>query len=210
MAMRPLIALSAFIALGACTPGLPEADPPKANRVSMLTFSHSVGYDRAGERASPVEAGRFLTFLDRIGLDYGDAVALSFGDELGRRRAEILAAELRRRGLSPVVRQAKADGGSILVTVNRYVVTPPACGDWMRPSQPDYDNRTAANFGCATTANLGLMVAAPGDLVQGRAAPRADGDASVLAIQRYRTGKMRALPDSDMATTTSGTSGGAQ
>jgi pilus biogenesis lipoprotein CpaD len=205
--MRPLLALSAFIALGACAPQWSELESPKANRVSLITFTHTVSYDRSGERASPQEAGRFLAFLDRVGLDYGDEVALASGDELGQRRAGVLAAELRRRGLTPVLRNESAEGSRVVVTVNRHVVTPPSCPDWTR-APGDFTNLAAANFGCATATNLGMMVAAPGDLVQGRAAPRADGDAAVLAIQRYRSGKMRSLPDSDISTTDAKSGGG--
>lgn len=207
MAMRPLLALSAFIALGACAPQWTEVESPKTNRVSLLTFTHTVSYDRTGDRASPAEAGRFLAFLDRVGLDYGDEVALASGDELGQRRAGLLAAELRRRGLSPVLRSDAVDGSRVVVTVNRHVVTPPSCPDWTR-RPGDETNLAASNFGCATATNLGMMVAAPGDLVQGRAAPRADGDAAVLPIQRYRAGKLRALPDSDISTTDAKSGGG--
>jgi pilus assembly protein CpaD len=76
-------------------------------------------------------------------------------------------------------------------------VTPPDCPDWTRSGAADFTTQAATNFGCATTTNLGLMVADPGDLVRGRPAPSADGEAATLGVQRYRTGKTLKLLDSD-------------
>ena len=76
------------------------------------------------------------------------------------------------------------------VTVGRYLVVPPRCPNWAKPSQRDPLNQPASNFGCATTVNLGLMVADPADLVRGRTLGPADGSASMLSIQRYRAGQV--------------------
>ena len=48
----------------------------------------------------------------------------------------------------------------------------------------------------ANEANLALMVASPSDLVQGVAAPGADGHAAARAVQRLRQDRVRPLPDS--------------
>jgi pilus assembly protein CpaD len=79
----------------------------------------------------------------------------------------------------------------VTVVVGRYVVIPPHCPDWRKPSQDDPSNTPSSNLGCASATNLGLMVADPGDLVYGEPAPASDGDHDVYSVQRYRTGTIR-------------------
>ncbi len=81
----------------------------------------------------------------------------------------------------------------VRVTVERYIVTPPACPDWSKPVGEDSQNTPPPNFGCANTANLGMMVANPRDLVHGRSPGTSDGAAVSAAIKRYRDGKIREL-----------------
>ena len=74
----------------------------------------------------------------------------------------------------------------------RSIVLPPSCADWSQPSASNPANHPTGALGCANAFNLGLMVAEPGDLVRGREAGAADGEAATLAIQRYRKGEIRA------------------
>ena len=80
------------------------------------------------------------------------------------------------------------------VTVGRYVVTPPNCPDWTKPATGDPGNNVSSNFGCATTANLGLMIADPGALVRGYAAGPGDGEMLAKGVQNYREDKTPWLP----------------
>ena len=72
----------------------------------------------------------------------------------------------------------------------------PDCPDHSRDADAATDplNLPLSNLGCANTANLGLMLADPGDLRQGRALGRADGVREAGAISRYETDKVKALP----------------
>ena len=107
---------------------------------------------------------------------------------------------------------------TLLVVVERYVVTPPDCPNWTKSSSDDHDNSQTSNFGCSTVTNLGLMVANPRDLVIARQLGPASAAQAGLAIQRYRSGQTAPLP-SDTAGSTykvtvnqsgaSGSSGGA-
>jgi type IV pilus biogenesis protein CpaD/CtpE len=47
----------------------------------------------------------------------------------------------------------------------------------------------------ANDRNLRVMVANPEDLVVGAADPRADGQVVAAAVSRYRSGKVKDLPD---------------
>ena len=56
-------------------------------------------------------------------------------------------------------------------------------------------------MGCSNTANLGLMVADPLDLKEGRTMGPADGEFGALRIQRYREGEVQEFETDDTATT---------
>ena len=77
-----------------------------------------------------------------------------------------------------------------LQIVGRYVVIPPKCPDWTKQSGADPSNRVSSNFNCATTSNLGLMLADPGDLIRGRPKGPGDGVAASRLVRKYRDGKV--------------------
>ena len=51
----------------------------------------------------------------------------------------------------------------------------------------------------ANDANLAVMVADPNDLVTGVVDQRMDGQVAAAAVARYRAGKVKDLPDSNIA-----------
>ena len=56
------------------------------------------------------------------------------------------------------------------------------------PSQPEFDNRTMSNFGCAVNSNLAAMVANPEDLIHGREGTGSRRHADrAKAVDFYRT-----------------------
>ena len=86
-------------------------------------------------------------------------------------------------------REDKDWDGSVRMVVGRYVVTPPSCPNWTKPSGSDWTNATPSNHGCATTINLGLMLADPGDLVRARPITPSDGQAGASKVDKYRKGQ---------------------
>jgi pilus assembly protein CpaD len=100
---------------------------------------------------------------------------------------------LQRLGITSSVVQAeptndKSTGDEIVVFAQTVAVLPPDCPGYNTPITLDYEWRPETKLGCANAVNLGLMVANPGDLAQGRPIGPADAEAQALAIQRYRTG----------------------
>jgi type IV pilus biogenesis protein CpaD/CtpE len=179
--MKAVLALIALLSLAACAPEWTPAESPKANRVQYVEFRHPLT-DPAGLEA----------FLSRIDVGYGDR-AMLIGDPA---RTAATAQRLRRIGLPVSVQNGSVQNGATAeLIIGRHVVTPPNCPDWTRDPATEFANRPGSQFGCATATNLGLMVANPGDLIAGRAAPLADGEAATLGIQRYREGKTKPLLD---------------
>lgn len=193
---RPLMVLPILLAV-ACAPDWSPAESPKHIQVIYGQSHHDVAFQGAAERPTADETNRLSAFIDRLAPGYGDRVTLSAATPLDRRRAATIAAGLRRQGISVVVVADATPPDRVRVSIGRYTALPPACPDWTRRPDGDQTNLTAANFGCANATNLSLMVADPGDLLRGRAAPGEDGEAAALPVQRYRAGKTRPLLDGD-------------
>lgn len=194
------------VALGGCASPQnsqwTQTEAPNTLTVSYVRLTHSIAFRGNDERLSPAEADRLATFLKRENVGYGDRISVIGGDgALDRRRQDAIAAVLRRqyiqvdRGM-PVEGLAVAPG-EVRILVGRHVVTPPACPNWSKPSGADFANQPHSNFGCSTTANLGLMVADPGDLVGGRPTGPADGEAAAWTVERYRQGRFPELLKGD-------------
>ena len=157
-------------------------------------FEHDVVYRNGARDPSGAERHKLDRFLREIQVGSGDTVILDGG--LPAQRLA-LGARLAYRHLS--VHQTGEDGspGRVRVHVERYVVTPPNCPDWSKPMGEDGENTPMPGFGCANTANLGMMVVNPRELLRGSTPGPSDGQAVSAAIRRYRNGKITALPDDD-------------
>jgi len=192
---RSLLALLTAAALAACAPTASywtEAQSPKHNQIEVVRLMHELRAPDSGSLSAAEIAG-LNGFLARHHVSYGDDVTVIAA---ANRNGAPLADYLRKQGI--VAQQLSVSGrdapaGGLRLLVERYVVVPPNCPDWRKPATTDYGNATMSNLGCATTANLGMMLANPRDLIQGREAGDADGTASAAAVQRYRAGKVTPL-----------------
>jgi pilus biogenesis lipoprotein CpaD len=193
------------------------ASSPKQLEVDPAEYRHSVYFDTDRADILGVEQDRLLTYLASVEPSAGDTIRLEghaderasdlYNLELASRRAQAVAAFLRQHGYKDLTVTTSAYGESVPaaagtgpevwrqnrrveLVLERYLVTLPACPDWSRESGTDFANLPHSNFGCATQANLGLMVAKPEDLVRGRTLGPADGIHQAEGIVRYRTGKV--------------------
>jgi len=102
--------------------------------------------------------------------------------------------ELQRQSISSSIVQAQpttsqSTGAEIVVFAQTVAVLPPDCPGYNQPISLDYEWRPATRLGCANAINLGLMVANPSDLAQGRPIAPADAEAMAAGVDRYRTDK---------------------
>ena len=153
-----------------------------------------------------MERTRLRRFLVRHDAGYGDQLLIgSQGIQLPNadvrqavRREAAVSSELRTLELPsrrlPDVPTNEIWDGSVKIVLGRFIVVPPACPDWSKRADGDAANRVSSNFGCATTMNLGLMVANPGDLVRGRTPGPADGAVSARRYKNYRDGEQQQAP----------------
>jgi len=185
-----------FLALAGCSGSahFSDGDPQKRNEVTMvrIPFMLTFAADQADLSAEAI--AQLDQFLMRSNVSYGDELSMDFPLERdgglspqNRKRMAYLAALLKERGLhlaaevTPFGLSPGPDQARFLLS--RYVVTPPQCGDWSQPSTDNYGNASLQNLGCASQAQLGLMVANPRDLVTGVSndVPNAENAARAVA-----------------------------
>lgn len=192
--------LSAAIAIAVAGCGLDKPPPtevaPQKNRVQVerMLYRHLV--DFAGNSSEPTAGEReaLRRFLQETGADRDATVVVTATDDpLAQQRRRVILRLLRGMGFRPRPEDPLLDprpetGGDVLVRVASYHAIPPDCPDHSRTRIGDYYNLPTSNFGCATTRNLGLMVANPRDLLRGRDLAPADAERHAWTVERYRSG----------------------
>ncbi|HEV2595802.1 MAG TPA: CpaD family pilus assembly lipoprotein [Sphingomicrobium sp.] len=187
-----------LIALGSALAGCQTAGQPdkpamglSAVNVPVVTSADYV-FDAAapGGALAPGEGERLNGWFQGLGIGYGDHVYVD-GSYAPAARSQV-AAIAGRYGMlvsagAPVT-AGTIQVGSVRVVVARRRASVPGCPNWSVPSQPDWDNKTMSNFGCAINSNLAAMVADPEDLIHGREGDAVtDTRAAVRAVDLYRT-----------------------
>ena len=218
---RSLIGVACLAALSACAVNDARQWQPiageveKTNKVELARLSHTVLFAAGASTLTPAETTRLLGFLDDSDILYGDHLYLGMpaDDALSQKREAAIRHLLAKRGVIMTVSPAAipvgtglASGNEVTVQLERYIVTPPSCPNWSKPTGGDSDNTVFSNFGCATTTNLGMMVAQPRDLLVGRQPGPPDAEPALHAIQNYRSGKPINLPDDPTGQSTPGPS----
>ena len=194
--------VSAGLALAACATPVEQWQPvqaPKTNTVEFVRLNHTVRFAPGATALAPAETRRLMNFVDDAEIAGGEEIYLDAvpTDRLSQARQASIRRLLSQRGVRAIAMPAVAGAGSerlalgdeVALQVERYVVTPPACPNWSKPTGGDPTNTEASNFGCATTTNLGLMIANPRDLLSGQKPGPADADPALRAVRNYRAGK---------------------
>ena len=192
MHRRLSFTLVAAAALAGCQ-HVPYDEPSRgvaATNVPVVARSDYVidlaAYDGA---LAPGEAERLDSWFRSLGLGYGDSIYVEGYAEIARSQVATIAG---RYGLmlsegAPVTPSAIPQG-AVRVVVTRTRASVPGCPNWSGVSQPNYQNKTMSNFGCAVNSNLAAMVANPEDLVHGReGSPVVDAMTSAKAVASYRS-----------------------
>jgi pilus assembly protein CpaD len=203
--IKSLIAAAslATLALAGCTTQQKASwtpiEAPVENQVRWVESKHVVRFSPNDGALSPGERSRLDAFLGLARPDYNDRVyVLADEGALETRRVGSVREYLLERNIAgrQIAGGVAADAGpnALTLVIGRYIVIPPSCPNWSKPSAGDPNNRTSSNFGCATASNLGAMVADPGDLVAGKTMGPGDGTVSAGSVQRYRDDTLKSLP----------------
>ena len=142
-----------------------------------------------GGSLQPGEAARLNAWFAGLDLGYGDSIYVD-GPYADAARSDV-AQVAGQYGMlvtpSAPVTVGAVPMGTVRVIVSRTRATVPGCPNWSVPSQPNYNNRSMSNFGCAVNGNLAAMIANPQDLVHGREGSGVgDNQTSMKAVGAYR------------------------
>jgi len=160
-------------ALGGCThtvADLPERGVAPVNVPVVTRADYVFDAVASGDRLASGEAARLDNWFRGLGLGYGDTIYVD--SAYGGGAASDVARVAGNYGMmvtpgAPMTAGAvQPDALRVIVSRNRAEV--PNCPNWSVASQPNFENRTMSNFGCAVNGNLAAMVANPEDLIHGR------------------------------------------
>jgi len=177
---------------------------PEVRRVDM---QHVVAFAPQGLDMNDVERESLDMFVQQNHLQPGSHVSVAAPTNTpaqsarSRNRLAAVRTELQRMGISSTVVQAestdhKNTGDEVVVFAQAIAVLPPDCPGYNAPITLDYEWRPDTRLGCANAVNLGLMVANPSDLAQGRPLAAADGEEQAAGVARYRGDKTYPTSDS--------------
>jgi pilus biogenesis lipoprotein CpaD len=217
MALRSVLVLVAAAGLAACAenPITQEAafdtrfDPVRADAMVAVNFAPGAsGPDAAqvGELRTIVAAGR------RAQRDEFVVVSDGSGGPLQQQRAQRVGQSLSEAGarwVSTSVEPAMATGpNSVVIVRSEYLLGLNNCPTYSPATIANPNEGVMPGFGCANAYNMGQMLARPRDAAVGRPPGPADATVNAAAIERYREGKVRALPTIGTTSNTNITIGG--
>jgi pilus assembly protein CpaD len=198
-----------LLVLGACTdlnyaaPAFRTSQTGHENKVERLVWPHAISFKA---RQDDLDAKQKSELADAIETAGGaeaihvriapPATAKGGVSKQAAAQRERIVLALRKLGVA--ANRIETDDttpplkGTFALSLERYVVTPPACPDWTDPLGQTDARQVASNWGCATNTNLGLMAADPRDLVTGRSFGPEQGSHATNAVDRYRQDKVYA------------------
>lgn len=167
--MKARLILGLAIALGALqacdSPGEWTAvEAPKQLRVDFQRLTHTAAFPAGGTALARGEQESLAAFLQAAEVATDDPIYLEAAaeDRISISRISALARELTHQGYSvatlPTARDA-VPANTLLVVVERYVVTPPDCPNWTKSASDDHDNKATANFGYSRRYKEGCIIA---------------------------------------------------
>jgi pilus assembly protein CpaD len=200
------LCLAAVLAAGSCTvPFTKDADnfdDPAVNHPLLVEPSYqSVKLSYAGGNLDPADASKLDNFISDYRLHGNGKIAISVPGGPGMEQiATSLATQINEMGVSRdrILVATRDAAGDSRVELNyiSYQAHTAACGDWSENLAFTADNRTAANFGCATQHNIAAMVSDPRDLLGPRPMDGGNAARRRAVIGNYETGKATAAEKS--------------
>lgn len=175
-----------------------QQEPVARPEVRRVDAQHVIAFAPKDLEMSDVEREALAMFVRQSNLQPGSHVSVAAPTKTpaqaarSRNRLASVRNELQRQGISSSIVQAQSTtnqstGDEIVVFAQTVAVLPPDCPGYNQPIALDYEWRPGTRLGCANAVNLGLMVANPADLAQGRPIGPADAEAMAAGVSRYRT-----------------------
>lgn len=204
---------------GGCTPEVAEwtpAENPKVNKVERTVFMHMIHYPAHGHKMVEEERKKLLKFL-KVNAPNPSAVnvmLIEYGGHSEQRikgikrefikygiPLDVVEVESEEKSHNNYKSKGKKVTSDVEIIIEQYLVIPPRCGDFSTPIGNAAQAQVTSNYGCADTANFGMMVANPKDLMKGRSLESSDGTVIAAGVKRYRDDKIKDLIDTSTTTT---------
>lgn len=192
-----------FLMIG-CTPPPSIATSDDIPRPAVVERSRTFVLPNDG-----IPGGELADLSDRIEpivqfvstLDTPASISVSARQQRDARQISRLLQE--RLGARVEIQPRKAEPWSsprdLAVSVRWVEASVSGCPDWTVDAQPAADRLHSPNFGCATAQIHASMIARPLDLSHPYTIGPADGTREALAIERYRTDKVKQLDNEGFA-----------
>jgi pilus assembly protein CpaD len=175
-----------------------QQEAPAQPRVQRVEVQHVVPFAQKDLEITDAERETLAMFVRQSNLQPGSHVSVAAPTKTAtqaaraRNRLASVRNALQQMGVSSSIVQAESTnnqstGDEVVVFAQTVAVLPPDCPGYNQPITLDYEWRPETRLGCANAVNLGLMVANPNDLAQGRPVGPADAEAMAAGVQRYRT-----------------------
>ncbi len=194
------IAFSTLLLAAGCSSMDMQGQDPKAyydahptkNLVAHNTLDVNVGFVGTAATLPARDIASLNSKLAPVNRDAVESLNIEASPTVNTMQRAYLAKIMRQMGIfaKPVFETSDGlENGEAILHVAYAAVQLPDCPNWKSSSVTTYSNTKQSNMGCATTTNLGLMIADPRDLERGASAghlsPNADRSAD--AVQKSRT-----------------------
>jgi len=193
--------LAAVLAAGSCTTTFHKDadnfDDPVANHpITVEPTYQSIKLSYSGGAIAPADAPKLEAFLANYRMHGNGKIAISVPAGVGMQQTVVaLANQINEMGISRdrilvASRDAGTGGSQVELNYISYQARTSDCGDLSEDLAYTQENRTGANFGCATQHNMAMMVADPRDLVGPRPMDGTDAARRQAVIGNYEAGKV--------------------
>ncbi len=172
------------------------------NMVEVVTLRHMVAFIGGTPNLDVSQSDALDDFIRSNRINARDEIVVQAGagdtSRLAMGRVAAIKSEFARLGLVASESAAAPGAGApanneVAVLITRAVVIPPDCA----VAQPEPTLRPDHPWGCTVNASLGMMVANPLDLVEGRELCPADVSQASGAMRRYRDDKVKEINKED-------------
>lgn len=207
-----LPAFAGMTIITACSPTLDMQghDPreyyaahPIENKLDSKNFVQLVKFEEKSDIISAEKLDLLKANLQQINPQAASSIQLRISTVMQHKKQRITYVKktLREIGYNVTMQFITTEDlkpNEVLIDISYIAVISPDCPDWRKSPVTTYSNTSAANFGCASTVNLGLMVNNPHDLVYGTGTNINNTQRSGKALSDYNSGA--AAPEAATAT----------
>ena len=170
------------------------------NMVEVVTLRHMVAFTGGERGLGESQSDALDDFIRSNRINARDQIVVQpgAGGRAAMGHVAAIKSAFAHRGLvasesAPATGAGAPANNEVAVLITRAVVIPPDCA----VPQPEPTLRPDQPWGCHVNAALGMMVANPLDLVEGRDLGPADAAQASGAMRRYREDKVKELTKED-------------